>query len=262
MNILFVGDVVSDAGRKMLSKYLPKLKKEYSIDLCIVNGENSAAGNGMLPSSADEIFKFGADVITGGNHTFRRHEILSYLEENECALRPYNLLNADAEGNGYIIYDMGKTQVCVISLMGNAYIDGYKNAFYAIDELLDKINCKNIIIDFHAEATAEKAALAHYLDGRVTAVIGTHTHVRTADARIFPKGLGFITDVGMTGPAFSVLGIKPECAIERMKSSTPVRFLAAEGECLIDFAVLKIDDKSGKCLEIKSYEITDVASDR
>lgn len=262
MNILFVGDVVSDVGRNMLKRHLPRIKKEFDIDLCIVNGENSANGNGMLPSSADELFACGADVITGGNHTFRRHEILNYLEENEYALRPYNLLNRDAAGRGFVVYDMGRTQVCVVSLIGNAYIDGYANAFYAIDDLLKEINCKNIIIDFHAEATGEKAALAHYLDGRVTAVIGTHTHVRTADATIFPKGLGFITDAGMTGPICSVLGIRPDCAIERMKSSTPVRFYAAEGDCKMDCVFLKIDEKSGKTIEIKSFEIADVAENR
>ena len=262
MNILFVGDVVSDIGRNMVKRNLPRLKKEYNVDLCIVNGENSANGNGMLPSSADELFACGADVITGGNHTFRRHEILNYLDENEYALRPYNLLNRDAAGRGYVVYDMGKTQVCVVNLIGNAYIDGYANAFYAIDDLLKEINCKNIIIDFHAEATGEKAALAHYLDGRVTAVIGTHTHVRTADATIFPNGLGFITDAGMTGPVCSVLGIRPDCAIERMKSSTPVRFHAGEGECKMDCVFLNIDEKSGKTLEIKSFETTDVAENR
>lgn len=262
MNILFVGDVVSDAGRKMLSKHLPALKKAYGVDLCIVNGENSAAGNGMLPFSADEIFLSGADVITGGNHTFRRHEIIKYLEENQYALRPYNVLNSDAAGRGYVIYDMGKTQVCIINLIGNAYIEGYANPFYAIDDLLKRVDCKNIIIDFHAEATAEKAALAHYLDGRVTAVIGTHTHVRTADARIFPNGLAFITDAGMTGPAFSVLGVDPARAIDRMKNSTPVRFETASGDCKMDCVLIKIDEKSGKALEIKSLEITDVAEKR
>lgn len=262
MNILFVGDVVSDAGRSMLSKHLPRLKKELNIDLCIVNGENSACGNGMLPSSAEDIFKCGADVITGGNHTFRRHEILNYLEQNECAIRPYNCLNPDAEGRGYVVYDMGKTQVAVINLVGNAYIDGYTNAFYAIDELLAKLSCKNIIIDFHAEATAEKAALAHYLDGRVTAIIGTHTHVRTADARIFPNGLGFITDAGMTGPSFSVLGVDPARAIQKMKSTTPVRFVAAEGECIMDCVFIKIDEKNGKTTEIKAFEINEVANNR
>ena len=262
MNILFVGDVVSDIGRNMVKRNLPRLKKEYNIDLCIVNGENSANGNGMLPSSADELFACGADVITGGNHTFRRFEILNYLDENEYALRPYNLLNRDAAGRGYVVYDMGKTQICVVNLIGNAYIDGYANAFYAIDDLLKEIKCKNIIIDFHAEATGEKAALAHYLDGRVTAIIGTHTHVQTADATIFPNGLGFITDAGMTGPKWSVLGIRPDCAIARMKSSTPVRFHAAEGECKMDCVFLKIDEKSSKTLEIKSFEITDVAENR
>lgn len=262
MNILFVGDVVSDPGRQMLRKHLSALKREYSVDLTIVNGENSAAGNGMLPSSAEEIFASGADVITGGNHTFRRHEILEYLETHEFALRPYNCLNQDASGNGYVVCDFGKNQACVISLMGNAYIDGYANAFYAIDELLKKIEQKIIIIDFHAEATAEKAALAYYLDGKVSAIIGTHTHVQTADASIFPNGLGFITDVGMTGPMFSVLGVAPQKAIARMKSSTPVRFETAEGPCKLNAVFLKIDDKTGKTIEMKPIEITDVAKNR
>jgi len=253
---------VSDPGRRMLSKHLPALKKEYAVDLCIVNGENSASGNGMLPASADEIFLSGADVITGGNHTFRRREILNYLDDNEYTLRPYNCLNPDAPGRGYVIYDMGKTQVCIINLIGNAYIDGYANPFYAIDELLKRIDCKNIIIDFHAEATAEKAAMAHYLDGRVTAVIGTHTHVRTSDACIFPNGLGFITDAGMTGPAFSVLGVEPSRAIDRMKNSTPVRFETASGESKMDCVFLKIDENSGKTLGIRSFEIRDVAKTR
>ena len=262
MNVLFVGDVVGDLGRRMLRDNLPRLKKELEIDLCIVNGENSACGNGMLPSSADDIFSCGADVITGGNHTFRRHEIIDYLDRNEFALRPYNCLNRDAAGRGYVIYDMGRVQVAVVNLIGNAYIDGYENAFYAVDRLLSEINCKNIIVDFHAEATGEKLAMAHYLDGRVTALLGTHTHVRTADATIFPNGMGYISDAGMTGPAFSVLGIEPSKAIERMKSSTPVRFENAKGECQMDCVFLKIDEKKGNTLEIKSFQMRDVAKNR
>ncbi len=262
MNVLFVGDVVSDPGRKMLMRHLPALKKMYNVDLCIVNGENAANGNGILPSSAEDIFSCGADIITGGNHTFRRHEILDYLDEHEYILRPYNLLNIDAAGRGYVVYDMGKTQVCVINLIGNAYMEGYNNAFYAIDDLLNEIKQKIIIVDFHAEATAEKAAMAHYLDGRVSALLGTHTHVQTADACIFPKGLGFITDVGMTGPAFSVLGVDAEKAIRRMKSSTPVRFEAAGGECKLNAVLLEIDENNGKTLSIKPVNITNVAKDR
>ena len=262
MKVLFVGDIVSDAGRKMLKKSLPKLKNELGVDLTIVNGENSSAGNGMLPSSAEDIFSYGADIITGGNHTFRRHEIGDYLDSHECAIRPYNCLNTDACGKGYVIYDMGRVQVCVINLIGNAYMEGYSNCFYAIDELLSKINQKIIIIDFHAEATAEKAAMAHYLDGRVSALLGTHTHVRTADARIFPNGLGFITDVGMTGPEFSVLGVSPEKAIKRMKSSTPVRFETAEGNCILSAVLLEIDEKTGKTVSIESFDVKDVAENR
>lgn len=257
MNVLMVGDVVSDLGRKMLRKHLPKLKKELSADLVIVNGENSACGNGMLPASADDIFLCGTDIITGGNHTFRRHEILEYLDNHEYALRPFNCLEPDANGNGFVIYDMGKTSVCVISLVGNAFIDGYKNAFYAIDDLLKQINTKNIIVDFHAEATAEKAAMAHYLDGRVSAVLGTHTHVQTADARIFPQGLAFITDVGMTGASFSVLGIEPEKSIQKMKSTLPVRFESAKGGARLDAVFVCIDEKTGKAFDIKAFSVED-----
>jgi metallophosphoesterase (TIGR00282 family) len=262
MKVLFVGDVVADAGRKMLKRHLPSLKQKYRADLTIVNGENSAQGNGMLPASAEEIFSSGADVITGGNHTFRRHEIGDYLDTHEYAIRPYNCLNPDAEGNGYVIYDMGKYQACIINLIGNAYLEGYSNVFYAIDELLSKIKQKIIIIDFHAEATAEKYAMAHYLDGRVSALIGTHTHVRTADAQIFPNGLGFLCDAGMTGPKFSVLGVDPEKAIRRMKSSTPVRFETAQGECILSAVYLEIDDKTGKTTHIESFDITDDANNR
>ena len=255
MNVLFVGDVVADSGRKILFKKLPELKKNLEIDLCIVNGENSACGNGVLPSSADEIFKSGADIVTGGNHSFKRREISDYMEQNECILRPYNVLENDAAGRGYIIYDMGKVSVCVINLAGTTYMDNYKNPFYEIDELLEKINCKIKIIDFHAEATSEKLCMAHYLDGRATALIGTHTHVRMADAQIFPNGLGYITDVGMTGPAFSVLGIDPQKAIKKLKSTTPVRFDYAEGKAKLDALYLEIDEKSGKTVAIKSFEI-------
>lgn len=262
MKVLFVGDVVADPGRKMLMKNLPALKRKYNVDLCIVNGENSANGNGILPSSAEDIFSHGADIITGGNHSFRRHEIADYLNENDCLLRPYNCLNSDAAGKGYVIYDMGKTSVCVINLIGNASIDGYTNAFYAIDELLKEIKQKVIIVDFHAEATGEKYAMAHYLDGRISALLGTHTHVRTADACIFPNGLGYITDVGMTGPSFSVLGIDAQRAIKRMKSSTPVRFEAAQGPCQMDAVLLEIDENSGKTVSIESIQIKDVAENR
>ncbi len=262
MKVLFVGDVVSDAGRHFLRKALPELKAQYRPELTIVNGENAACGNGILPASAEEIFVSGADVITGGNHTFRRHEFSAYLEEHPFALRPLNLLNRDAPGSGFVIYDIGRIRAAVVSLIGNAYMEGYANAFYAIDELLPTLDCKIIIVDFHAEATGEKAAMAHYLDGRVSALVGTHTHVQTADACIFPKGLGFLSDVGMTGPAHSVLGVDPSRAIERMKSSTPVRFETATGPCRLDAVLLTLDEKSGRTTEILPISIKDVAENR
>lgn len=259
MRILCLGDVVGQAGCEAVKNTLPKLKKEKDIDFCVVNGENSAIGNGVLRQNCEDLFSVGADVITGGNHTFRRHEFYEYLDSNEFVLRPANYPDS-APGKGFCVFDMGKVRIAVINIMGVVFLDPLKNPFETLDCLIKKAeeeNCKIVLVDFHAEATAEKKALGYYSDGRASAVFGTHTHIQTNDLQIFENGTGYITDLGMCGPKNSVLGIKSEKAIEKQKSCLPVRFENAEGECEINGAIFEIDEKSGKCT---STEIINVIS--
>ncbi len=249
MRVLVVGDVFSTAGCTFLKKVLPKLKKDNNIDFTIVNGENSAEGNGITPYSANEIFAAGADVITGGNHSIRRKEFHTFLDENDFVLRPQNF-NTCEIGKGYTEVDLGYTRIAVINLSGKIYFDDKTigNPFTCADELIERAKSsgiKNIFVDFHAEATSEKRALGFYLDGRVSAVFGTHTHVQTADEQVLPKGTGYITDLGMTGVKQSVLGVKSEIIIERLKSNDMSKFIAAEGECMLNGCIFDIDRSTG-----------------
>lgn len=255
MNILCVGDVVGSAGCRHLEQVLPAIKRQYAVDVCIVNGENSADGNGILPSSAKALFQFGADVVTTGNHVFRRREIYDMLDEKNGILRPANFPRT-APGCGVFVVDKGRYQVAVINLMGQVYMDALACPFETLDALLaDPSLPRCRIVDFHAEATAEKKALAYYADGRVTAVVGTHTHVQTADEQILPNGTGFISDIGMTGPKHSVLGIRPELAIEKMRGKLPVRFAVADGACCMDAVLLSVDTSTGKTTAIERLRI-------
>lgn len=250
MRILTIGDIVSGYGCEYLRKMLPALKREFSADIAIVNGENSANGNGITPKAADFIFSCGADVITLGNHGLRRPEIYNYLDEHEYIIRPANY-HPSAPGNGMVIVDKGYTKIAVINLQGAAYLDPIRNPFDVIDHLIEKAHnddAKIIIIDFHAEATAEKRAMGFYLDGRVSAIFGTHTHVQTSDNQILPNGTGYITDIGMTGPFQSVLGVSPECAIEKMRTGLPVRFKNDDIACTIEGCLFEIDNKTGKTI--------------
>lgn len=251
MKILSIGDVVSSQGCEYLRQELPKLKRELGADIVIVNGENSATGNGITPRSADYIFDCGADVITLGNHSLKRKEIYDYLDnESKPIIRPANY-HKSAVGRGYIIIDKGYCQVAVINLQGIVYLDAIENPFDAVDRLIDEIKAQGvsiIIIDFHAEATSEKRALGFYVDGRVSALFGTHTHVQTSDNQILPCGTGYITDIGMTGPYYSVLGIKPECAIKKLRTSLPTRFENVDGICVLEGCLFEIDNKTGKTL--------------
>lgn len=256
MKILAIGDVVSDVGCKYLSKTLPKLKKMYQPDVVIVNGENSAPGNGITPNSANMIFNCGVDVITTGNHTFRRKEICEYFDETPNAIRPANYPYCEV-GNGYYIVDLGRTKLCVISLIGTAYIDSFACPFKAVEDIIGKIDTKNIIIDFHAESTGEKGALAYYFNGKVSAIYGTHTHVQTADEQILDKGTGFITDIGMTGPIRSILGVKPECIIYSMRTKMPIKFEVENIACKLDGVLIEIDESTGKCLNIERVAVRD-----
>ena len=255
MNILCIGDVVGSIGCRHLQTVLPRIKRELAVDVCIVNGENSADGNGITPASAGYIFDAGADVITGGNHTFRRHEFYSLLEENEFLLRPANL-PAGTPGRGIAVVDRGRYQVTVINLQGTVYMEALTSPFESLDAALTEAgHPKFCIVDFHAEATAEKRCLAAYADGRVSAVFGTHTHVATADEQILSGGTGFITDVGMTGPTDSCLGVRTDLALEKMRTKLPVRFATAEGDCHMDGVLFTLDDKSGKCVAVKRIRV-------
>ena len=249
MKVLCIGDVVAGVGCRFLRDKLPAIKRNLGVDIVVCNGENSADGNGVLPTSADYLFQSGVDVITLGNHTFRRKEIFPYLEESSFIIRPINFPESTTPGVGKCVLDLGKTQVTVINLMGNVYFgENLACPFETMDKVLKTVDTKIIVVDFHAEATGEKGALAHYLDSKVSAVFGTHTHVQTADEQILNGGTGYITDLGMTGPKNSVLGVKSEIIINRLKSKDMSKFELADGECGLNACIFDIDIKTGKTL--------------
>lgn len=251
MKVLMVGDVVGTSGLESLRRILPRVKAENNIDVCVVNGENSADGNGITAISAESIFTSGADVITTGNHAYRRREAYQYFDDTECLLRPANY-SENNPGHGYCILDMGRVRVGVINLMGTMYMDPLDNPFDVIDKILPELSdCRIILVDFHAEATSEKRAMGIYLDGKVSAVVGTHTHVPTADETILAAGTGYVTDLGMVGPLDSILGVSPEIVIDKFKYNMPARFDWKRGPCEFDALVLDIDDKSGKTTDVR-----------
>jgi metallophosphoesterase (TIGR00282 family) len=255
MRILAIGDVCGSIGCEYVRKILPTLKREKQIDMVIINGENSADGNGDTPMSADYLFAVGADVLTGGNHSLRRSEVYTYLDKNDTCLRPHNLKDAE-NGKGYCLVDFGRTQVAVINLSGKIYLErlGADCPFAAADELIEKAKndgAKIIVVDFHAEATSEKRALGFYLDGKVSVVFGTHTHVQTADSQILQNGTGYITDLGMTGPKDSVLGVKKEIIINRLKSNDMSKFELADGECILNGCIFDVDNSTGKTTRVE-----------
>lgn len=257
MNILVLGDVVSDSGCEFIRKKLPSFKKLKNIDFTIANGENSSAGNGITPFSADHLFTSGVDFITTGNHVYRRKEIFDYLDDCESIIRPYNY-NPANPGRGVALIDMGMYSVGIINLMGTMFMENLENPFNAADKALKELEGKTkiILVDFHAEATSEKQALAYYLDGRVSALFGTHTHVLTNDDRILGNGTGYISDIGMCGVIDSVLGVEKNIVIDKFRNNMPVRFDNAKGKCMINGCIFTIDEKSGKCTatEIVRFE--------
>ena len=251
MKILFVGDVVRQAGCDFLRRELPNLRRFYGADMTIVNGENAAEGNGILPGSAELILDAGADVITLGNHALRRREIYPVLEESDRIIRPANFHNS-APGRGWCIYDCpGKPRVAVINLQGNYLLESHENAFDCMDRLLGEIDAPIKLVDFHAEATSEKIAMGYYLDGRAAAVWGTHTHVATADERILPGGTAYVTDIGMTGPSDGVLGVDAEVIIRRFVTQMPQRFTMATGAVVATGIIVEIDNDTARAVSIK-----------
>ncbi|MBC8610574.1 TIGR00282 family metallophosphoesterase [Massilimaliae timonensis] len=254
LKLLFIGDVVGQPGCEYLRRQLPALKRSLGVEVTIVNGENSAVGNGILPSSANFLLDSGADVITTGNHVFKRREIYDYLEENPQVIRPANF-PARSPGQGYYVYDGGSFTLCVVNMMGVTYMEPLSNPFYEIDRILDEVKADYYFVDFHAEATGEKKAFGCYLDGRVSGVIGTHTHVQTADEQILPGGTGFLSDAGMTGPAYSALGVNPKNVIDRYLTAMPTRFEVEDIACQMNGVYLEIEKNTGKCTKISRINI-------
>lgn len=252
--VLCIGDVVSQQGCDYLREKLPQFKRENGIELVMANGENSAVGNGVLPFSADFLFDSGVDVITTGNHVFRRREILPYLDEHTAIIRPANF-PACCNGSGSYLYDGGSFRVLFVNLQGVSFMEPLRSPFEVIDEILADNAVSCVIVDFHAEATGEKRAMGFYLDGRVSLLVGTHTHVQTSDAQLLPNKTGYITDLGMTGPLQSVLGVLPEQVISRFVTQMPTRFETAEGKCTLEGIVAELDEKTGNCLSIKAIRI-------
>lgn len=250
MKILCVGDVCGTVGCETVQKLLPEIKRQNKIDLTIINGENSADGNGILPKSAELLFASGADVITGGNHSFRRKEIFDSFEENPFLLRPANYPTGIA-GKGVCTVDFGKVRVAVINLSGQVYLEALECPFKTADKIITELKAKgikNIIVDFHAEATSEKRAIGFFLDGKVSAVFGTHTHVQTADNQVLNGGTGYITDIGMTGPKNSVLGVKKEIIIDKFINKICDKFvIETNSPMMLNGCIFEIDELTGIC---------------
>ena len=257
MRILFVGDVVGRPGRDAVTSLLPSLRERLDVDACVVNGENVANGVGITPRLADVLREAGADAITLGNHTWRREEIGPYLAASTFVVRPANMPES-APGRGLAVVEARDgTQVAVINLLGSLFLDPAHSMWELVDGLVEEARRSTpvIVVDVHAEATSEKVALAAWLDGRVTAVLGTHTHVQTSDARVLPGGTAALTDVGMTGPHDSVIGVEAELAIRRMRTGMPVRFETASGGVRLEGALVTCDPETGRASAIEPVRI-------
>ena len=250
-SILFVGDVVASPGRHTLRALLPELREELGIDFVVVNGENAAGGIGITAKTAAEIFAAGADVITLGNHSYRHREVYPYLESEPRIVRPANYLPSQP-GRGTCLVERDGVSLGVVSISGNLYLDAARPAFVEIEPALAEVGgADHVIVDVHAEATSEKVAMGWHLDGRVTAVVGTHTHVPTNDARVLPGGTAYITDVGMTGARDGVIGVKKEDSIAHLRSRMPVRYDTATEDPWLMAVLVRCDDGSRRAASIE-----------
>jgi len=249
MHVLFVADVFGAPGCRAIAQELHALREELGIDFCLVNGENASNGAGITPKHAERILAAGADAISLGNHVWRHKEIAPYLEQSERLVRPANLPRSNPGRGLTVLPAVDGTPVAVVSLLGSLFMQSAGSPFEIVDELVREASrrARVILVDFHAEATSEKVGLARWLDGRVTAVFGSHTHVQTRDARILPGGTAAISDAGMTGPHDSVIGVRAELAIERMRTGMPVRFEPADGDVRIEGAMVECDE-NGRAL--------------
>lgn len=252
VNILFAGDLVGGLGKRTLLGLLPALRDRFTPDFVIVNGENAAGGLGITPKIADQLFGAGVDVITLGNHTYRQRGIYQYLDDRREILRPANFLRSQP-GHGWCVVERDGVSLGVVSLSGNLFMDAGRPAFAEADAALHALRGKadHVLVDMHGEATSEKVGMGWYLDGRVTAVVGTHTHVPTADARILPGGTAYITDVGMTGPRGGVIGVKREQAIEAMATKMPVRFETSTEDPWLNAVVITTGEEALRAVAIR-----------
>ncbi len=246
--ILAIGDVVGPNGVKLLAEKLWSVRKTHEIDMVICNAENAAIGNGLDPQAADRLLAAGCDVLTGGNHIFRKKEIKNYLDDSEYAIRPANYPNG-TPGNGYTIVNIDGYRVLVLNLLGVVYLEAMNCPFETAERIFrrEEGQFDFAIVDIHAEATSEKLAIAHFLDGRASVVFGTHTHVPTADTTVLPRGTGYVTDLGMTGPHDGILGVRADIIVDKMRTKLPQKFELSEGDIRADAVIFPLDS-SGKCL--------------
>ncbi|MBN2417390.1 TIGR00282 family metallophosphoesterase [bacterium] len=257
MNILFIADIVGRPGLKAVEHVYPRIRDEESIDITIANGENAAAGKGLLPADADFLFDMGIDVITSGNHIWNKQKLFEYFESRPALLRPANY-PASCPGRGFCLVEAGGVTIGILNLQGRSFLQPIDCPFLCADAAIDTLRNAGagiIVTDFHAEATAEKIALGYYLDGRASAVIGTHTHVQTADERILPNGTAFITDAGMTGPMDSVIGMDREVAIKRFLTQMPQYYKVAANDVVFSGVVISIDPITGKANSIRRVSL-------
>ncbi len=259
MKVFFIGDIVGEPGRKIVARHLPTLLKQYAIDVVFGNGENAAGGFGITPDIAQELFDYGLDVITTGNHVWDKKEILEYIRNEQRLLRPANYPDS-VPGNGSVVIETLKYgSLGVLQLMGRVNMPLLDCPFQVADRSIDILHqsVQTIVVDMHAEATSEKMAMGWYLDGRVSAVLGSHTHVQTADARILPQGTAYLTDMGMTGPVDGVIGMKKELSLDRFLTHMPRRLEVAKGPCVLSGVIVEIEHQSGTAVAIERIQVSD-----
>jgi metallophosphoesterase (TIGR00282 family) len=258
MRILFIGDVFGRPGRQAVRNWLPGYRIDQGIDFVIANGENAAGGKGLTRGTSSELFSAGIDALTGGNHSFQHRDAYPLYDEDSRLIRPFNL-PPGVPGRGYGVFDSDQGPVAVLNLLGRAFMKDVDCPFRAADEAIPLLQNQAaiIIVDFHAEATSEKQAMLYHLNGRVSAIIGTHTHIPTADARVSDRGTGFISDVGMTGPYASVIGVEPDIVLEQMLTGLPVKYRVAEGDVRISALLIDLDADSGQCVAVSLIQEPD-----
>jgi 2',3'-cyclic-nucleotide 2'-phosphodiesterase len=256
MNILMVGDVFGEPGRAAVAKHLPRLRQEHAIDFCVVNIENAANGFGVLPQMAKQALEQGADVLTSGNHIWDRKEIVEYITKENLLLRPANYPSG-TPGSGFITVKAGPHKVAVLNLMGRVFMNPIDCPFRRADEIVPELRKETpiVLVDMHAEATSESVAMGWHLDGRVSAVVGTHRHVQTADERVLPGGTAYITDLGMTGPTDGVIGVDRDLILQRFLSQMPVRFEPAKGPAALHGVIIAVEPDTGRATDIRRLRV-------